>query len=65
MNRFITIGAMAVVGAMTAGCNAPTPGAQVQKDVAAAKDAAAGGGFTLGLLGSVIDAGPLQLVGDG
>jgi 3-hydroxyisobutyrate dehydrogenase-like beta-hydroxyacid dehydrogenase len=37
----------------------------LRKDVAAAKDAAASGGFTLGLLGSVIDAGPLQLVGDG
>lgn len=34
MNRFTTIGAMAVFGAMAAGCNSPTPAAKVQQDVA-------------------------------
>jgi hypothetical protein len=37
MNRFTTIGAMAVLGAMVAGCNAPTPVAKVQQNVAEAK----------------------------
>jgi hypothetical protein len=37
MNRIITIGAMATFGALAAGCNAPTPVAKVQQNVAAAK----------------------------
>lgn len=37
MNRFTTIGAMAVFGAMAAGCNSPTPVAQVKQDVANAQ----------------------------
>jgi hypothetical protein len=37
MNRFITIGAIAGFGAMAAGCNAPTPVAKVQQNVAEAK----------------------------
>jgi hypothetical protein len=37
MNRFITIGAMAAFGALAAGCNAPTPVAKVQQNVAEAK----------------------------
>jgi len=37
MNKFVTIGAVAVFGAMVAGCNAPTPAAKVQQNVANAK----------------------------
>ena len=37
MNRFTIIGTMAVLGAMAAGCNAPTPVAKVQQNVAEAK----------------------------
>jgi hypothetical protein len=37
MNRIIIVGAIAVLGAVAAGCNSPTPAPKVQQNVAEAK----------------------------